>query len=125
MTRAVIICGSRDWRNAAPICAILDVLPADTIIITGGARGADGIAEDYYSVGEGRADSDRNHRFPADWDTHGKAAGPIRNRAMLDYLLTFDERHVYAFRTTPDSRGTNNMIEQARRAGVGVTVIDA
>jgi len=23
-------------------------------------------------------------RFPADWDTHGRAAGPIRNQQMLD-----------------------------------------
>lgn len=32
--------------------------------------------------------------FPADWDTHGRAAGPIRNRQMAEYadqlLLIWD-----------------------------------
>ena len=51
-------------------------------------------------------------RMRAEWEKHGRAAGPIRNGEMLktyqlDYLLAF-----------PGGRGTANMIEQAERAGI-------
>lgn len=43
--------------------------------------------------------------FPADWDTHGKSAGPIRNKQMADYadalLLIWDG----------ESKGSANMKE--------------
>lgn len=57
--------------------------------------------------------------FPADWTTHGKAAGPIRNSQMLkdgqpDLVVAF---------LGPNSRGTANMISQAEKAGVPVKVI--
>lgn len=50
--------------------------------------------------------------YPADWDTHGKAAGPIRNREMLqgaDLLLAL-----------PGGRGTENCKKTARELGVPV-----
>lgn len=52
--------------------------------------------------------------FPADWETHGRAAGHIRNRQMLvegkpDIVVAF-----------AGGRGTQNMINQARKAGVTV-----
>lgn len=122
MTRAVIICGSRDWTDPLAIGNVLMHLPHGTVVITGGAPGADRIA----ALGcRAYSDTLQSVVMHANWNLHGRAAGPIRNREMLDYLLTFDERHVYAFRSHPGSRGTNNMIEQARRAGVTVTVIDA
>ncbi len=44
--------------------------------------------------------------FPADWDQHGNAAGPIRNAQMADYadalLLIYDG----------ESRGSLNMRKQ-------------
>jgi UDP-N-acetylmuramoylalanine-D-glutamate ligase len=52
--------------------------------------------------------------YEADWDTHGKAAGPIRNKRMLD---EGKPDLVVAF---PGGRGTANMISQARKAGVEV-----
>jgi hypothetical protein len=57
--------------------------------------------------------------FPADWETHGRAAGPIRNQAMLDegkpYL-------VIAF-WDGKSKGTLDMISRATRAGVPVKIV--
>jgi len=56
--------------------------------------------------------------FPADWETHGKAAGPIRNQRMLD-----EGRPdlVVAF---PGGRGTSDMVARAKRAGVEVMMIE-
>lgn len=66
------------WRNLTP-----------EEIVSGGARGIDRDGEDYAN--------DRSIKltiFDADWDTHGKAAGPIRNKQMAEYadalLLIWD-----------------------------------
>lgn len=49
-------------------------------IVSGGATGID-------SDGEAAADACLLpvRKFPADWNTHGKAAGPIRNKQMAEY----------------------------------------
>ena len=53
--------------------------------------------------------------FKADWSLHGKAAGPLRNTAMLDYavaiLLAFPRK---------DSKGTKDCINQAKQLGMEV-----
>lgn len=58
-------------------------------------------------------------RFSADWEKHGKAAGPIRNRDMLKSGADL----VIAFRMDGESRGTDDMIAIAVAAGVPVVVI--
>lgn len=53
---------------------------------------------------------------PADWETHGRAAGPIRNRkmaGMADGLIAIWNGR---------SRGTKNMIETAKSLGLQVYV---
>lgn len=53
---------------------------------------------------------------PADWDIHGKSAGPIRNRkmaGMADALIAVWDGK---------SRGTKNMIETAQKMGLQVYV---
>lgn len=50
--------------------------------------------------------------YPADWDEHGKAAGPIRNQQMLDDNPPVDEIHAFPLQ---DSRGTVDMMKR----GVG------
>ena len=56
-------------------------------------------------------------KFPADWDLYGKSAGPIRNIQMAryaDWLIAF---------WNGTSAGTKNMINQATKYGLRVTVI--
>lgn len=56
-------------------------------------------------------------RFDADWDKHGKAAGPIRNREMIneaDELISFWDG---------ESRGTKGTIDMANEKGIQVTII--
>src|SRR5690348_8540698 len=53
-------------------------LPQVTII-SGAARGVDTVALDWAVINWCPSEE-----YPADWDTHGKAAGPIRNKQMLE-----------------------------------------
>ncbi len=55
--------------------------------------------------------------MPADWDTHGRAAGPIRNGEMVALGAEICE----AF-PAPDSRGTWDCIRKAADAGIPVQV---
>ncbi len=53
---------------------------------------------------------------PADWDTHGRAAGPIRNSMMAEHgsgLLAFWDG---------ESRGTADMIEKMKAKGKSTRV---
>lgn len=84
-------------------------------IIAGGAKGADTSAI-YWAVINGCPFTE----YPADWDKHGKAAGPIRNQQMLDEAKP---DLVVAF-LVPNSRGTKDMIARAEKARVPVTVIN-
>jgi hypothetical protein len=62
---------------------------------------------------------------PADWDGEGKAAGPKRNERMLRLLLALrDCRYEIAVVAypLPGSRGTWDLVNRAKRAGVTVHV---
>ena len=110
----VLVCGSRHFHDKKRMKEVLDNYDITTII-EGEARGADTLARLYaerYGI--------PCLPFPAQWGKHGKAAGPIRNREML---LSGKPELVIAFRG-PNSRGTQNMINQARKARIPVIVED-
>lgn len=110
--------GSRDWDDPLPIMAWLMVLPAGTIVINGGATGADNMAASLAKV-----DGLEVITFPADWDTHGKAAGPIRNQQMMT-----DGRPTIAFgfvnKPLAQSRGSADMARRATAAGIPTYVTE-
>lgn len=107
----IIVCGGRDFTDCDIVEDVLDRLHEDeriTQLIHGSARGADTLA--------GAWARDRSipvTPMPANWKKYGKKAGPIRNREMLNQSPDM----VVAF---PGGRGTADMVEQARRAGVKV-----
>jgi hypothetical protein len=73
-----------------------------TVVISGGANGADALGERW-----AKEFGKSLEIYPADWDTHGKAAGYIRNKAMCDVaegLIAFSVNR---------SKGTANMIDLA------------
>lgn len=111
----VLVCGSRHFNDYGLLKETLDANSGITQIIHGAARGADTLAGRY---GEEIGIPVRS--FPADWNQYGKRAGPIRNGEMLK-RGTPDL--VIAFRG-PNSRGTQNMINQAEKAGIPVKVVD-
>lgn len=59
--------------------------------------------------------------FLAEWDKYGRAAGPIRNKQMLLYVLEAKPL-VIAF-WDGISRGTKNMVSQAEKADVEVRIV--
>ena len=106
--RSVLVCGGRDYDNVDKMYSVLDELDM-TEIISGHARGADQMAEMY--ADERGIDVTI---FPAEWNKHGRAAGFIRNKQMLD---EGQPDLVVAF---PGGRGTANMVDLAKKAGVSV-----
>ena len=101
-----LICGGRDFDDWPMLDRALRQLilhPTIATIIQGEARGADKLAAVWAVEHRAQVES-----YPADWSTHGRSAGPIRNRQMLD---EGKPDVVIAF---PGGRGTANMIEQAR-----------
>jgi hypothetical protein len=117
----VLICGSRTWESKVAVEAILDGLlvrcvtrDQHLVVIEGCAKGADSFAHNY------DRDNVVHEHYPADWNRHGKAAGPIRNAQMLK---EGDPELVVAFSEQPITPGTRHMIKIAKEAGVAVWVI--
>jgi len=112
----VLICGGRDFDDYDMMANLLSELRAkhpQLEIVSGGARGADSLA-DYYAQTNGV----KITVMKADWDTHGKGAGIIRNNQMLDLVPDL----VLAF-WDGRSRGTLHTIEEARRRGLETKVM--
>jgi hypothetical protein len=117
----VLVSGDREWSDRALLYSILDEVnsPDDPIevIIEGEARGADLMgrrwAEEHGIPFE---------PYPARWAEHGrKKAGPLRNTQMLysgkpDLVVAFHD-------DLTKSRGTADMVRQARKEGVAVYVV--
>ena len=99
------IIGSRtftDYDRLVTICDSLEI----TGIVSGGARGADSLAEKYAK--------ERNIPLtviPADWEKYGRSAGFIRNTYIVEKA---DE--VLAF-WDGKSPGTKHSIELAKKLG--------
>jgi hypothetical protein len=81
-------------------------------IVEGGAKGADRLGSDF-----AKKYKFPTRRFDADWDQHGKSAGPRRNTKMRNYST-----HLIAF-WDGVSKGTKDMINQARDHKLNVEVI--
>ena len=123
--KTLVITGSRDYRTPKPIRKAMTALVAAhkiTRFAHGAQRGADiygaAIAQSLFIP--------NIIPYEADWDTHGKAAGPIRNMFMLDSELEITPREyilVIAF-PLPQSKGTYHMINYAKEKRVNVQIYD-
>jgi YspA, cpYpsA-related SLOG family len=110
----VLVCGGRDFTDQALLEDRLAGIPAVAVIVEGGALGADRLAREF-----GQQRGITVETFSADWEKHGRAAGPIRNKRMLN---EGNPNLVVAF---PGGRRTANMVKQAREAGVRVIELAA
>lgn len=115
----MIVAGGRDFLDEKLLTSTLDGLREDFVeieIVSGHASGADRMAEAY-----AKQLGIPLKVFPADWKKYGRGAGPVRNREMLAYIQ--ESNPVVTAFWDGQSKGTKNMIEQARKAGVDCRII--
>jgi hypothetical protein len=111
----VIIAGGRDYNDYQYLEYMCEEILQGRFnieIVSGGANGADKLGEQF-----ALENSYPVTRFPADWNLHGKKAGPLRNIQMAEYA---DE--LIAF-WDGKSKGTKHMIDEATRQGLIVNVV--
>ena len=121
--RSLVIaaCGGRDlaWSHQRVAAELLARSGGRLVhlLLHGGARGADAaIARAAHQLGW------CSLVMPAEWGRHGRAAGPIRNRELLEQAIARAVAHtspgsiasvlVVAF---PGGAGTASLVQQARR----------
>ena len=111
----VLFTGDRNWTDRESIRKRISILPSDTEIVFGDASGVDYIAGTEAVIQGYKV----NGPHIADWNKHGRAAGPIRNRKMLDQKPDL----VIAFHPFLDgSKGTKDCVNEAKRRGIPVEV---
>ena len=102
----VAVIGSRDYPDMEQVREYVRGLPPDTIVVSGGARGVDKVAEL-----EAKAQGLNVEIWYPRWDLHGKGAGFARNRAIVhsaDRVVAFWDA---------ESRGTAHTIGVAKEMG--------
>ena len=111
----VVVAGSRNFNDYNLLSSELDKFLAgkkNVTIISGTARGADRMGEQYAAEHGYKID-----QFPAEWSKYHQGAGPIRN---LEMVKTADA--VVAFWDN-QSTGTKNIIDCAKQEDIPYKVI--
>jgi hypothetical protein len=107
----ILVCGGRDYgltiEEKYKMHVILSeykhIYGDNFVIIHGVARGADSLSGKW-----AKANGIDVIEFPANWNKHGKRAGPIRNQQMLD---EGKPNVVIAFR---GGQGTADMVKRSK-----------
>ena len=111
----ILVCGGRTYNNKDKVNEVLSSIHKETpisVLIHGAAKGADTLAG-YWA----RENGIKEKQYPALWNTHGKAAGIIRNQKMLD------DNKVDLVIAFPGGKGTADMVERAKKANIEVREI--
>lgn len=111
-----IIAGGRDFKDYNLLKKQVDYYRLHkneiTEVVSGGAAGADSLGE-MYAI----ENNISIKVFNADWNKHGRAAGPMRNKQMADYadvlIAVWDGQ----------SKGTKNMIDQMNKLNKPVFIV--
>ncbi len=114
----VAFTGGRDYRDRALVKCIMDLVQCCTtaepfveLRVGDCPTGLDAIVASFpYKVVV----------YRAAWDKHGKAAGPIRNAAMLNTKSDALNSNVDLLVAFPGGRGTADCVCQARALGIAV-----
>jgi hypothetical protein len=111
----ILVSGSREFNDVEYIEKCIANENPILIIHGNCPRGADRIADNY-----ARKKGLPCIKMDANWDYYNKAAGPIRNRWMLDFC---NPDLVIAF-PIKESKGTRDMITAANKKGVPTLVFE-
>lgn len=106
----VVIAGGRDYNlQSQDLEKLNKIKDKITEVVSGGAKGVDSCAENWAKL-----NNIPIKIFFADWNNHGKMAGPIRNKQMAEYADA-----VILF---PGGKGTENMYKTAKK--MNLTIYD-
>ena len=117
MIKRVVVAGCRNYTNYDEAKPYIDFCLSNIrkenniIIVSGAARGTDALGERY-----AKENGFTIERCPAEWHKYGKSAGPKRNDKMAkicDYVICFWDGK---------SKGTNSMINYARKYGKPIKI---
>lgn len=119
MNLFVIVTGGRNYSNKQKVWDYLDNVDdkvcGRTIIVQGGASGADSLAREWAK--------DRGRTFvtwEAHWKEYGPSAGPRRNISMLEAYISKDPI-VFAF---PGGIGTKHCVTEAKKRNFRVIEVE-
>jgi hypothetical protein len=112
------------WTDRTAVWATLDRIGPDEVIV-GDADGVDHFVRTWARF---RQLGQRLHIYDADWDTHHRGAGPIRNREMAKALrgrklMGCEVRVVGWHDDILTSKGTLDMLTVARRMDFRRTLV--
>lgn len=117
MDRRVIVTGSRNWKDKESVrkwFGRFNTTIGSVVIVHGACSGFDQIAAE---VAEEYGYTVEPH--PADWDKHGKKAGPMRNQEMADsgaeYAVGFPMKK---------STGTWDCLRRCFDSGIPVYIVN-
>ena len=118
----LLVAGSRGFDNYGLLKKRLDHLlqnhTNDEIhIVSGGARGADSLAEQY-----ARERGYQMHVFPADWNKFGKSAGYRRNEQMHRFIIQFPKRGCVCF-WDGESKGTQHNFQLCEKYDTPLRIV--
>src|SRR5262245_12111003 len=111
----VLVTGGRDFADRDLLFGALDRIHEEkpfSVLVHGGAKGADRLAGEWATA---RGVAVEAH--PAAWKQYCRAAGVIRNSTMLDPKPAL----VLAF---PGGKGTADMVQKAKQAGIEVILVE-
>lgn len=128
----VIVTGPRDWTDPKTVWRPLDLTLAHygSLLVRNGkaTRGVDSMVSDWTDARRGHGVTEDPHY--ADWDTHPRQAGFIRNGEMVKALPRADVVMAWGLPCKKNARwcppgihpthGTADCVEQARAAGLRV-----
>jgi uncharacterized phage-like protein YoqJ len=115
----LLIAGSRSFEDRDLFNRVTEeIIDGDerfTVIVEGGAAGADTMAREY-----AEAHDMKYEEFKPDWKQYGRAAGPKRNDKMIQFIKERNGTALYFW--DEESKGTKQCIDSAKRKDIEISV---
>lgn len=109
----VAVVGSRGFDDYEKLKQTLDQIPSIMRIISGGAKGADSLAEQW-----AKEKGIETVVYKPDWGKYGRGAGVVRNRLIIedcDYCIAFWDGV---------SKGTKSSIDHCKKLNKRLLVVN-